>query len=182
MEPRENRDMPPSPARGPAADGGALRVKTLIDIAFNVAMIVLFLFLFVRAGALPDSRYGVLGAGAFPRILFGLAMALNVFIVIRLLGQLRRTGAISKSIFSPWFRRHRLMFGLLILFSIYIVTVPIYGYAWPSLFFLLLAQLLLGAYRNWVSFLIACIVAVLFSFGAQTVFKDVFGILLPGVM
>lgn len=173
---------PPTPVQGTVTDGGALRVKTLIDIAFNVAMIVFFMVLFVQAGALPGSRYGVLGAGDFPRILFGLAIVLNVGIIFRLLGQLRRTGAISRTIFAPWFWQHRLMFGLLILFSIYIIAVPMYGYAWPSLVFLLLAQLLLGAYRSWVSFLVACLFAVLFSFGAQAVFKDVFDILLPGVM
>lgn len=150
----------------------------MAHIVFNGLLAVLFLFLFVRAGSYPSSMWEPLGAGTFPRLVLGMLVLFNVMIMVQETRHFLGASPLPAKACRVWIWRHRLMFGVLLLFALFVFAVPWLGFRWSSLVFLLVAQILLGA-RRWKSLLIACVIALTFSFGIEMLFREVFLISLP---
>nr|WP_300315844.1 tripartite tricarboxylate transporter TctB family protein [Halomonas sp.] len=156
----------------------AKRAKAWGHIIFNALLALLFAFMFVRAGDLPSSMWEPMGAGTFPRIVLALLVVFNLMIIIKELPDIKQTSALSQGAVGDWLKQHRLAFGVLILFGLMTAAVPIVGFRWASLPFLIGCQYLLGA-RSAKALIIAVVIAVALSFGLESLFRHVFTISLP---
>ncbi|SER74050.1 Tripartite tricarboxylate transporter TctB family protein [Vreelandella subterranea] len=156
----------------------AKRAKAWGHILFNAILALLFAFMFVRAGELPSSMWEPMGAGTFPRIVLALLVAFNVMIIVKELPKLRQTSPLSPGAVRTWLTEHRLAFGVLVLFGLMTAAVPVLGFRWASLPFLIGCQYLLGA-RSTKALVIATVVALALSFGLDSLFRHVFTISLP---
>lgn len=135
--------------------------------------------LFLSAGKIPISRFETLGAGAYPQLVFGGLALLTFFTAV---SALRKFGlSVFPAIAADavmWVRSRYLVIWMFILFSAYIMTVPLVGFEIATFVFLMVAQLLLAP---WTPRSIALIVAiaVIFSFGLNYLFSEVFNVFLP---
>lgn len=165
-----------SPEERPAESTG--RSSPLAHLVLNGAMALLFGALFLRAGELPSSMWEPLGAGSFPRLVLVLLVLINLAIIVKEGRAFVVSPSAKRGIVARWAWSHRLAFGVLGLFALFIVAVPWLGFAWASLAFLILGQWLLGA-RSLKALVIAVAIALVFSFGVDTLFREVFVISLP---
>jgi|AntRauTorcE11898_2_1112593.scaffolds.fasta_scaffold09737_2 putative tricarboxylic transport membrane protein len=154
------------------------RAKAMGHIVLNVTLAILFIFLFLRAGSLPSSMWEPLGSGSFPRMVLAALVLFNALIVATEVRHFIATPALPAKALTGWCYQHRLAFGVLGLFALFIIVVPIVGFRWSSLPFLVACQYLLGA-RHLRGFLVAIAVAFVMSFGIEALFRDVFTISLP---
>jgi len=160
------------------APEGAARGSAATHIVFNGLLAILFIFLFARAGTLPSSMWEPLGSGTFPRLVLGILVLFNITIMIQETRRFMAASPLPAQACRDWIWRHRLMFGMLFLFTLYVFSVPWLGFRWSSLVFLIVAQALLGT-RRWHKLAIACVIAIVFSFGIEMLFHNVFIISLP---
>lgn len=177
----ERRSARPEGAAEEAPSTGDVRRAAISQIAFNALLFIVFLVLFVRAGTLPDSAWEPLGAGAFPRLALLVAMVFNALIIASEIRQLRATrcgGEAGRSPITPWLWRHRLVAATLGVFGAYTLTLPALGFRAGTFIFLLAAQLLLGP-RALGARLVMLVIAAVFAFGVDALFREVFSIMLP---
>lgn len=154
------------------------RAKAMGHIVLNAILAALFIFLFLRAGSLPSSMWEPLGSGTFPRMVLAALIVFNGMIIVTEVRHFIAMPALPAKALNDWCYQHRLAFGVLGLFALFILAVPIVGFRWASLPFLVACQYLLGA-RHLRGFLIAIAVAIVMSFGIEALFRDVFTISLP---
>lgn len=148
-----------------------------------VAILAASAALFVSAGRIPSSRFETLGAGAFPRFVYG---AICLVAVIAIVDALRKIPRSSWATFGvetvAWAKRSRLVFVSLAAFAAYIAALPILGFSIASFLFVLVLQVILMPRRP-VNIVVAVIIALIFSFGLNWLFAEVFTVFLPrGVM
>lgn len=152
------------------------------EIARLLSYVVILLAsigLFVSATGIPASRFERLGAGAFPQIVFGAIALVAVMAIIDALRKIPgdaygRFGAQSVA----WARRRYLVFISLGAMTLYLLAIPVLGFPIASLVFLFTLQVILMPRRP-KSILIAAIVALVFSFGLNWLFSEVFTVFLP---
>ena len=135
--------------------------------------------LFVSAFAIPASRFERLGAGAFPKMVFGALMLMSLVAIVDALRKVPRAayGRFASQTVA-WARRRYLVFVVLAALAAYIAVLPLLGFSIASLLFILGLELVLMP-RGWKTLLIALIVAVVFSFGLNWLFAEVFDVFLP---
>lgn len=151
-------------------------VARLISYA---AILAVSIFLFFDARGLPTSRWEVLGAGAFPQLVFGLLSALSGLAIVGSLRKLSLAGARGfAAAAAGWLRRRYLVPVIAACFGGYLLAIPQVGFSVATFVFLLATQLVLAP-RRWTSFLLALVVALLFSFGLNALFAEVFNVFLP---
>ena len=135
--------------------------------------------LFASAYAIPASRFERLGAGAFPQMVFG---ALALMSLVAIVDALRKIPAAAYGRFAAetvaWMRRRYLVFVVLAALGVYIVLLPLLGFSIASFLFILGLELVLMP-RGWKTLLLALVVAVVFSFGLNWLFAEVFDVFLP---
>ncbi|GHC32845.1 tripartite tricarboxylate transporter TctB family protein [Aidingimonas halophila] len=154
------------------------RASAIAHIALNGILALFFIYLFVRAGSLPESAWEPLGAGTFPRLILGLLILLNLALVAKEVPRIASSASLPDGLIRQWLWNHRLALGVLALFGTYTLTVPLLGFRLASFLFLMLVQGLLGARRP-RALLIALVIALLFSVGIHALFQNVFSISLP---
>ena len=150
------------------------------EVARLVSYLVLIaaaLVLFVVAGDLPSSRWEPLGAGAFPRLVLGVLAGLGVLAALDAARRVARGGGRSPEI-AAWLKRHRLVLALFVLFAAYLASMQPLGFPLATFAFLLLAQLLLAP-ATWAARAVVLVVALVFSFGLDALFAEVFRVFLP---
>ncbi len=164
------------PARGPEERKEAGEVARLISYA---VLLVTAVLLYVEATGLPTSRWGVLGAGAFPKLVLG---ALAVLALVAIIDSVRKLRAAGWPGFGWavvwWLRARRLVIFLFVLLAVYLWAVPWVGFSIATFVFLLVAQTLLAP-RTWFAAGVGLVIAVLFSFGMNWLFAEVFLVFLP---
>ena len=169
-------------AGGPQSPGASAKDSALLHFLLNTAMLAVFMFLFVAAGDLPDSAWEPLGSGAFPRIILGTLMVLNLAMLAqtlpKALAELHSHGTIIPAIVTDTLKQRRLVVFMLGLFGIYVFAVGLAGYAIATFVFVIAAQLGVGpkTVKNAVTALIIALVA---SFGLQYFFATVLSVFLP---
>ncbi|WP_311946450.1 tripartite tricarboxylate transporter TctB family protein [Halomonas piscis] len=136
----------PTPSQPPRSEDRGVDHETrsataLAHLILNGALVVLFAFLFVQAGALPSSMWEPLGAGSFPRLILLVLILINLGIMAQEWRRYRAATSASPGLARRWLWCHRLALGVLALFALYIVGVPLLGFRLASLLFLALAQL-----------------------------------------
>lgn len=164
-------DRPPFPAGTEAAEIARL-LSYLVLLAVSVV-------LFVTATAIPTSPFEVLGAGAFPMLVHGVLIVLLLSAAAGSLRRLSRAGAGRfAAAAGEWVRSRRLVFVVFACLAAYLAAIPAVGYAIATFVFLMVLQLALGGLSR-KSILIAPTVAVVFSFGLNWLFAEVFNVFLP---
>ncbi|HEX2256238.1 MAG TPA: tripartite tricarboxylate transporter TctB family protein [Afifellaceae bacterium] len=164
--------VPAAPSRSVAEEAARL-VSYLLLIA-------LCGWLYVVAGDLPASRWEPLGAGAFPRLVVA---TLAFFCAVATIHSVRKL-ARSSQWAEPgagarvWLARHRLVLALLVGFGVYLAVIAQLGFTLSSFLFLLFAQILLAP-RTWQAWAVALAIAIVFSWGVNLLFAEVFQIFLP---
>lgn len=155
------------------------RAKAVSHIIFNIALLSIAIMMFSNASGLPSSAWEPIGSGTFPRLILVILAMLNVMIIAKEITKLRLTTKLSEGSIKAWLWQHRLAFGVLSLFTLYALALPLIGFRWSTLPFVLACQFLLGARRP-KQLLIAIIIALFMSFGLDALFRHVFTISLPG--
>ena len=144
-----------------------------------VLILVGSIALFGVATGIPTSRFERLGAGAFPEIVFG---ALSLVAALAVIDALRTIPRRAYGRFAAravdWARRRYLVFISLGALTVYLLAIPVLGFSIASLIFLFTLQVILMPRRP-KSILIAAAVAVVFSFGLNWVFAEIFTVFLP---
>ncbi|SDM07608.1 Tripartite tricarboxylate transporter TctB family protein [Franzmannia pantelleriensis] len=154
------------------------RAKAVGHIVFNLALLGIAVMMFVHAGGLPSSAWEPIGSGSFPRLMLALLALLSVLMIIKEAAKLRHTSALPSGSVGDWVWRHRLAFGVLGLFTLYAIAMPLVGFRWATLPFVLACQVLLGARRP-RQLAIAAAIALFMSVGLDALFRHVFTISLP---
>jgi hypothetical protein len=152
------------------------------EIARLLSYLVLLLAsigLFLSANAIAESRFEKLGAGAFPKIVFvGLAIVSGIAII----DSVRKIPGTAYGRFmtqtAAWVRRRYLVFVCLGALTAYLLAIPLLGFSIASLIFLLGLQVILMP-RTVKSIVIATIIALVFSYGLNWLFAEVFNVFLP---
>jgi len=156
---------------------------TLARLTLDVALALGAIGLFVNAAGLPASRWEPLGAGSFPQLVFGLLALLAAFSAIGSIRQLLGDSAALdgrqlRALPGRWLRERYLVVALFVLFGGYIAAVPRWGFSLATFGFMLAASFLLAprTLRAWV---IAVVLSLVFSFGLNLLFAEVFNVFLP---
>lgn len=165
--------VPPRPGVAPAAVEAARFVSYAVLALGGVA-------LFVVAGSLPSSQWEPLGAGAFPRLVLGLLIALAVAAMIGSGRALAGQGGFGRmaSLAGDYLRARRLVLIVFAALAVYIAAMRPLGFGVTTFVFLMVAELAIAP-RQRSAWAIALVIALLFSFGLQFLFAEVFNVFLP---
>lgn len=161
------------------APGNRKEAGEIARLLSYIAMLALSLTLFVEATTIPTSRFEVLGAGAFPMLVHGLLILLLTSAII---GSLRRIprdayGAFTDAVVH-WVRTRRLVFVVFGTLAVYLIVMPMIGYPIATFVFLVVLQLALAP-RTRRTVALSVVLALLFSFGLNWLFAEVFNVFLP---
>nr|WP_321461341.1 tripartite tricarboxylate transporter TctB family protein [uncultured Cohaesibacter sp.] len=157
----------------------ALEVGEIARLISYILFLLVAVAMFVAAGDIPTSRFEKLGAGAFPQFVFAAIIVICLVAIIltvpkissRAYGQFARYAML-------WARRSYLVFVCLAALGVYLVAMPWLGFSLASLLFLFGLQMVLLP-RSARTILIAAITSVVFSYGLNALFADVFTVFLP---
>ncbi|TYB90488.1 tripartite tricarboxylate transporter TctB family protein [Oceaniovalibus sp. ACAM 378] len=157
-------------------------VREAGEIARLISYLLLLLAsvgLFFTANAIPASRFEKLGAGAFPKIVFGVMIIVSGMAIIDAVRKIPRStyGDFGRQTVA-WARRRYLVFISLAALTAYLLAIPVLGFSIASFVFLFGLQLILMPRRP-KSMIVAVIVALVFSFGLNWLFAEVFTVFLP---
>lgn len=149
--------------------------RLLSYIIFLLASFVLFFI----AARIPTSRFETLGSGAFPQIVFA---AIGFLAVIAIVDSLRKIPIYAYGRFAAttidWVRRRYLVFVTFSALALYIIAIPLIGFSIASFVFVFVVQMILMS-RSVKSTVIAFFIALVFSFGLNWLFAEVFTVFLP---
>lgn len=152
------------------------------DVARLISYLALFAVsaaLFVEAVTIPTSRFEVLGAGAFPMMVHGVLMVLLALATIRSLRTIpAQTYAAFPAIALRWAREKRLVIVTFTFLAIYLSVMPLLGYPLATLGFLLVLTATLAP-KTPRAMAVTVVLALLFSFGLNWLFAEVFNVFLP---
>lgn len=164
------------------SDAGLTKALEAGMIARLLSYVFLFMTsvgLFISATAIPASRFEKLGAGAFPKIVFVAMALMSAVAIVDALRQIPRAAYghfIRQTV--AWAKRRYLVFISLAALTIYLLAIPLFGFSIASFVFLFGLQLILMP-RRAKSIVIAAVVALVFSFGLNLLFAEVFTVFLP---
>ena len=155
---------------------GAGEIARLVSYVALLAMSFRF---FVEARTIPTSRFEALGAGAFPMLVHALLMLLLVSAII---GSVRQIPTEAYPRFASqvvlWARTRRLVLLMFAFLIIYVTAMPIIGYPIATLVFLLVFLLTLSP-KTKAAVALCVILSLIFSFGLNWLFAEVFNVFLP---
>lgn len=170
------------PEKQDRSAGGASR-SALLHLLLNLAMLVVFAFLFVVAGDLPDSAWEPLGAWAFPRFVLGALILLNLAMIGQNLpGAVKevraRHGEVA-GIVATAIAEKKLVILMLALFGVYVAAFGLVGYAVATFLFIVIAQVAVGP-KTLANGVTAVIIALVASVGVEYFFARALSVFLPG--
>ncbi len=164
----------------PSLTPNELAAFELCKLASYVAFAVAAGVLYVVATGLPTSRWEPLGAGAFPRIVVALLGLLCLAAMVESVRKLRVLGLPSG--FGRTARQavvsHRLVIFVFATFAVYLLLLRPLGFSIATFLFLFVAQMIAARRTKWTALVALCI-AVVFSFGLNYLFGEVFMVFLP---
>ena len=164
-----------------ALASAASRART--EFARLVSYIVFGLgsvYLSVRAGELPTSRWEPLGAGSFPQLVFGVLAVLCLISAVRAVLDIRKAGQLDGlgEALCGWVKTRRISFALFGLLVIYLGVLPYAGFSLATFVFLLITQLMIAGISK-KTVIQSLIAALIFSVGLNLLFAEVFNVFLP---
>lgn len=156
--------------------------SALLQFALNLVMLAGFGYLFWEATTLPESRWEPLGAGAFPRVILGLLMLLNVIVLIQSAPRARaELGYGPAALFAiAWdtAKEFRTVFTVLGAFGVFLILIRPFGFMIAAFLFTLGVQMLLGP-RTLRNLVISTIIAAVVAAGLQIFFAQALNVFLP---
>lgn len=156
--------------------GGSGDIARLLSY---VALLAASAGLFLEASTIPTSRFEVLGAGAFPMLVHG---ALILLLTGSIIGSLRKIPADAYGRFAAdvvaWGKAKRLVFVVFAGLGLYVAVMPVIGYT-SSTFLFLITLLVTLAPKTRTALVVALVLALVFSFGLNWLFAEVFNVFLP---
>jgi putative tricarboxylic transport membrane protein len=158
------------------------RAREAGEIARLLSYVVLLLAsvgLFFAATAIPASRFDKLGAGAFPKIVFGIMSVVAAIAIVDAVRKIPRPAYgqfVSQTV--AWARGCYLVFVCLGALTAYLLTIPVFGFSIASAVFLFGLQVILMPRRP-ASIALAAVISIIFSFGLNWLFAEVFTVFLP---
>ncbi len=154
----------------------------MLQVLFNLALLVAFLLLFRVAADLPSSRWEPLGAGSFPQLVLAVLMVLNLVMIainLRAAGaELRRHGPNMGRIVWDSLQSSGLVIVTFVLFGLYMLSIRQLGFVAATFLFVLVLQLLLGR-RTLRGVALALVIAGVTAFGVDYIFATYFRVFLP---
>lgn len=149
----------------------ALQLLSYIIIAFAA------LFMAFKAGSLPASRWEPMSAGTFPQIIF---FSVAILCGMAAMFEIFKHGLPSTTLSLAWKKLIALKAVIvhLVLFTVYMIAMPVAGFIISTFLYLLTAQLYLAPKKSTTA-VIAIFVAILFSAGPYYLFSEAFNIYLP---
>ncbi|WP_249030802.1 tripartite tricarboxylate transporter TctB family protein [Roseinatronobacter thiooxidans] len=144
-----------------------------------VALLAISVSMFLEARTIPTSRFEALGAGAFPMLVHGL---LSLLLISAIVGAIRRIPADAYARFASqfvlWVQARRLVLFLFLCLIVYVAAMPVVGYPITTLVFLLVLLLTLSP-RTKTAVALSVVLALVFSYGLNWLFAEVFNVFLP---
>jgi len=164
-----------------ASASAASRART--EFARLVSYIVFGLgsvYLSLRAGELPTSRWEPLGAGSFPQLVFAVLAGLCLISAVRAIIDIRKAGQLDGLLegLCGWIKVRRFSFALFGLLVVYLGFLPIAGFSLATFIFLLITQLMIAGISK-KTVIQSLIAALIFSVGLNLLFAEVFNVFLP---
>nr|WP_255702776.1 tripartite tricarboxylate transporter TctB family protein [Roseivivax sp. GX 12232] len=144
-----------------------------------IALLAASAGLFWEATRIPSSRFETLGAGAFPMIVHGCLILLLLVTIAQTLRRLP-AGAYAAfgAAFGTWVRERRLVFVVFLCLGAYLAAMPVIGYPIATLVFLAVLQFALAP-KTKSAMAVLIVLSLLFSFGLNWLFAEVFNVFLP---
>lgn len=144
-----------------------------------IALLAVSVGLFFEALAIPTSRFEVLGAGAFPMLVH---VSLSLLLIGSIVGSVRKlpTDAYARFMTDAvtWARSRWLVFVLFVCLGAYVLTMPVVGYPVATFLFLIVLQITLAP-KTRKAIALALALSLIFSFGLNWLFAEVFNVFLP---
>lgn len=144
-----------------------------------IALLAVSAGLFLEARTIPTSRFEVLGAGAFPMLVHGVLILL---LLSAIAGSIRMLPVDAYGRFvaqiGRWAHARRLVFVVFGCLGVYLFTMPAIGYPIATFAFLLVLQITFAP-KTRKAIAIAITLALIFSFGLNWLFAEVFNVFLP---
>jgi putative tricarboxylic transport membrane protein len=114
------------------------------DVYTGTFVCVLSIFMYYTAHKLPEGMFGTLGAGFFPRIIFGTLAVLSFVLVLQsiFIHFVKKTGEEKTESFSP--ERYRYVIIAFVFFFLFVLVLKYFGFVFASLFFLPTLMWILG--------------------------------------
>lgn len=167
-------------AEQPAADRDAAAAGEIARLVSYAVFLTAAVALYIVAGDLPSSKWEPLGAGAFPKLVLALLGALCLVAIVLSLRRLARLGTPGEwgTRSHDWIGAHRLVILVFVAFGLYLVALRGLGFALATFAFLLAAQLIVAP-RSRRSAITALVISLVFSFGLNWLFAEVFLVFLP---
>ena len=168
-------------AAADASASAASRART--EFARLISYIVFGLgsvYLSLRAGELPTSRWEPLGAGSFPQLVFAVLAVLCLITAVRAIIDIRKAGRLDGLLegLCGWLKVRRFSFALFGLLVVYLGVLPIAGFSLATFVFLLITQLMIAGISK-KTVIQSVIAALIFSVGLNLLFAEVFNVFLP---
>lgn len=166
-------------SRSPLDEDLAMETGEIARLLSYIAFLLIAVAMFFQAGDIPTSRFERLGAGAFPQFVFaGMALicAIAIFVTVPKISAEAYKSFAKATV--AWALSRYLVFICLAALGLYLVAIPNLGFSLASLIFLFCVQLVLLP-RSLGSILVAALIAVIFSYGLNWLFAEVFTVFLP---
>ncbi|WP_296476149.1 tripartite tricarboxylate transporter TctB family protein [Roseinatronobacter sp.] len=144
-----------------------------------VALLAVSISMFLEARTIPTSRFEALGAGAFPMLVHAL---LSLLLISAIIGAVRRIPTEAYPRFASqvvmWVQARRLVLLMFLCLIVYVTAMPMIGYPITTLIFLLVLLLTLSP-RTKAAVALSVVLALVFSYGLNWLFAEVFNVFLP---
>lgn len=164
-------------ALAPAASRARTEFARLVSyVVFGLGSV----YLSMRAGELPTSRWEPLGAGSFPQLVFAVLAGLCLISAIRAVMDIRKAGQLDglAAALCGWVKVRRISFALFGLLVAYLAVLPFAGFSLATFVFLLITQLMIAGISK-KTFVQSVVAALIFSVGLNLLFAEVFNVFLP---
>lgn len=144
-----------------------------------VALLAASVGMFIEASTIPTSRFEALGAGAFPMLVHA---CLSLLLVAAIIGSLRKLPAVAYARFGTdavaWVKARRLVLFLFACLALFVMGIPMIGYPVAAFVFLIVLQVTYAP-KTRLTIAVAVVLALIFSFGLNWLFAEVFNVFLP---
>lgn len=144
-----------------------------------VALLAVSVGMFLEARTIPTSRFEALGAGAFPMLVHAL---LSLLLISAIISSVRRIPVEAYPRFGSqvvlWAQKRRLVLLMFLCLIVYVTAMSMIGYPITTLIFLLVFLLTLSP-KTKKAVALSVVLALVFSFGLNWLFAEVFNVFLP---
>jgi len=114
------------------------------DVYSGTFVCAFSVFMFHTADKLPEGMFGTLGAGFFPRIIFGALAIFSFGLVVQsiFIHFVKKKGGEKTEVFSP--ERYKYVIIAFFIFFLFVLALKYFGFVFASLFFLPTLMWILG--------------------------------------